>query len=101
MTEFTKDNKKLKSIDKLQMMEFIRTIREKQQTARQENIAKEAEEVITLSDFANTLFIAYHGTPLIQIDDNATPKDIVQQLSVIRNNYINAKIKDNRGIAAL
>lgn len=33
-------------------MEFIRTIRFKQQTAREENLAKEAEKVITLSDFA-------------------------------------------------
>lgn len=72
-------------------MEFIRTIRFKQQTAKEESLAKEAEKVITLSDFANTLYIAYNGVPYIQIDDNATPKDIIQQLSVVRNNYINAK----------
>lgn len=72
-------------------MEFIRTIRERQQTAKQESITKEAEQVITLSDFANTLYIAYNGVPYMQIDDNATPKDIIQKLSVIRNNYINAR----------
>lgn len=83
-------------------MEFIRTIREKQQTARQESILKEAEQVITLSDFNSTLFIAYNGTPLIQVEDNWTPKDIVQKLSVIRQNYVNAKSKQYFGkIAAV
>lgn len=82
-------------------MELIRSIKEKQQTARQENIAKEAENAIRIADFDNLLYIAYHGTPLIQIPDNATPKDIVQQLSVIRNNYINAKSKSSRGVAVL
>lgn len=72
-------------------MEFIRTIRFKQQTVKEESLAKEAEKVITLSDFANTLYIAYNGVPYIQIDDNATTKDIIQQLSIVRNNYINAK----------
>lgn len=74
-------------------MEFIRTIREKQQTAKQESITKEAERVITVSDFNNTIYIAYNGIPLIQIADNATSKDIVTQLSILRNNYINAKFK--------
>lgn len=44
-----------------------------------------------MSDFANILYIAYNGVPYIQIYDNATPKDIIQQLSVVRNNYINAR----------
>ena len=72
-------------------MEFIRTIREKQQTAKQESITKEAEQVITLSDFDNTIYIAYNGIPLVQIGDNSTTKDIIKQLSVIRNNYINVR----------
>lgn len=74
-------------------MEFIRTIREKQQTAKQESITKETEQVITLSDFDNTIYIAYNGIPLVQIGDNSTTKDIIKQLSVIRNNYINVRSK--------
>lgn len=79
-------------------MEFIRTIREKQQTAKQKSITKEAERVITLSDFDNTVYIAYNGIPLIQIADTATSKDIVTQLSILRNNYINARSKLTKGI---
>lgn len=80
-------------------MEFIRTIRERQQTARQENIERAAEEAITLADFDDNLFIAYHGTPLLQIADNATPKDILRQLAVIRGNYIASKSRSSRGVA--
>jgi hypothetical protein len=75
-------------------MEFIRTIREKQQTKRQAEIERQAEEFITLQDFDNELFIAYNGTPLAPIDPSWTTKEIVQQLSVFRTNYINSKIKN-------
>lgn len=78
-------------------MELIRTIREKQQTKRQAEIERQAEEFITLQDFDNELFIAYNGTPLAPIDPSWTTKEIVQQLSVFRTNYINSKIK-NQGL---
>ena len=82
-------------------MEFIRTLREKQRTQRQVEIEKQAEEIITLSDFDNSLFIAYNGTPLVPIDPTWTTKEIVQQLSVLRSNYINSKIKGSRMAAVL
>jgi hypothetical protein len=81
---------------KKNIMEFIRTIREKQQTKRQAEIERQAEEFITLQDFDNELFIAYNGTPLAPIDPSWTTKEIVQQLSVFRTNYINSKIKNQR-----
>lgn len=75
-------------------MELIRTIREKHQTARQENLQKDAEQIITLSDFDDNIYIAYNGTPLIAIDKDWTQKDILKQLSIVRQNYINAKSKN-------
>lgn len=77
-------------------MEFIRTIKQKQQASKQENIQREAEETITLSDFDSTLYIAYQGTPLIAIEDDWTPKDIVQKLAVLRGNYIKSKQSSRR-----
>lgn len=74
-------------------MEFIRTLREKHQTARQNDIALQAEARIRISDFNNTLFISYDGTPLVPIEKDWTTKEIVQQLSIMRNNYINSKTK--------
>lgn len=75
-------------------MEFIRTIREKHLTKRQDEITRQAESVITLQDFDSNLYIAYNGTPLAPIDPSWTTKEIVQQLSIFRNNFINSKMKD-------
>lgn len=75
-------------------MEFIRTIREKHQTARQEEIMKQAESLITLSDFDSSLYIAYQGTPLVPIEENWTSVEIVQKLKKLRENYINSKMKE-------
>lgn len=75
-------------------MEFIRTIKEKVQTKKQEEIHQVAEEIITLADFDSNLYIAYAGTPLVPIKEEWTSKEIVQELAKIRQNYINSKIKD-------
>ena len=75
-------------------MEFIRTIKEKEKTKRQEEIERMAEDIITIRDFDNSLFIAYNGTPLAPIEPSWTTKEIVQQLSVFRSNYINGKMKE-------
>lgn len=74
-------------------MGFIRTLRNKHQTAKQNDIAMQAEARIRVSDFDNTLFIAFDGTPLVPIEKDWTTKEIVQQLSIMRNNYINSKMK--------
>ena len=74
-------------------MEFIRTLREKSQTKRQEEIQKLAEEMLTLSDFESDLYIAYAGTPLMPVKEEWTSKEIVQELSKIRQNFINSKLK--------
>ena len=75
-------------------MEFIRTIKEKFQTEREEEIQKLSEEVITLSDFDSTLFIAYNGTPLIPIEESWTSKKIVEELQKLRQNYIKGKMRN-------
>ena len=75
-------------------MEFIRTIREKSQTRREHDIQRMSEQVITLSDFANSLYIAYEGTPFVPIQEDWTSKQIVEELSKLRQNFINAKLKE-------
>ena len=76
-------------------MEWIRTFREKQQTQRQADIERQAEELITLADFGNDLYIAYSGTAFVPIDPSWTTKEIVQQLSILRQNFVNSKMKEN------
>ena len=73
-------------------MELIRTIREKSQTKKEENLTKQAEYIITLSDFADSLYIAYEGTPLLPIKEEWTSKEILQELTKIRQNYIKSKL---------
>ena len=75
-------------------MEFIRSIREKSQTKAIENLEKMAEEIITVRDFDSSLFIAYNGTPLAPIEPSWTTKEIVQQLSIFRSNFVNSRLKD-------
>lgn len=51
------------------MMEFIRTLREKQQTSRQNNISEQACSTICLDDFDGKIYIACNGVPLIPVED--------------------------------
>ena len=76
-------------------MEFIRTIREKHRTARQMEIQQLAEDTITVQDFDDSLYIAYNGTPLAPIDPSWTTKEIIQQLTIFRTNFINGRMKEN------
>lgn len=75
-------------------MELIRTLREKTHTKRENEIHRQAEEMITLSDFDTSLYIAYQGTPLIPIKESWTSKEIYEELSKVRQNYINSKKKE-------
>ncbi len=85
-------------------MEFIRTLREKHQTKRRAKIELKAEELITLADFNDSIYIAYNGTPLAPIDPSWTTKEIVQQLTIFRKNFIESRLKDeglHKRLAAL
>lgn len=77
------------------MMEFIRTIREKSQSKREETIQKEAESRIRIADFDSTLYIAYDGTPLVAIEKDWATDKIIERLSAIRQNYIKSRTKDS------
>lgn len=77
-------------------MGFIRTIREKYQTKHQEELQRQAEDLITLSDFDSTLYFAYAGAPFIPIQEDWTSKMIAEELGKLRQNYINIKAKERK-----
>lgn len=85
------------------MMEWIRTIREKQQSSRQKDINQQAHMIICLDDFDGKIFIAYNGAPLIPVEEGWTQKEILAKLDETRNSYINYKLKqlDLPKVAAL
>ena len=75
-------------------MEFSRTIKEKQITKHQDDLMKQAEDKICISDFDDNLFIAFEGTPLIPIEEDWLPQDIIAELSKLRQSYVKGKMKD-------
>ena len=79
-------------------MQWIRDFKEKQITQRQADIQRQAEDTIQLSDFDNSLFIAYNGVPLVPIDKDWTSVQIIEELSKLRQNYINSRMKE-QGLA--
>lgn len=76
------------------VMEFIRTIREKHLTAKENEIKRQAEELIYVADFIDSLYIAYNGVPLVPIEKDWTTKEILEKLHSTRTNYITAKCKE-------
>ena len=76
-------------------MEFIRTLRERQQTRRQADIQEQAEALIRVADFADDLYIAYNGVSLVPIEKDWTSVQILHELNKLRQNYVKSKMKGN------
>lgn len=74
-------------------MEFIRSLKQKQQIAQQNNIIEQAHSSICLEDFDNMIYIAYNGAPLIPVESNWTQKEILSKLEETRNSFIRYKQK--------
>ena len=82
-------------------MEFFKKLREKSQSKLMEDIQERSKEVITLTDFGSSLYIAYNGTSLVEIDKTWTSDEILLELSKLRQNYINSNMKGSRSVAML
>lgn len=72
-------------------MEFLNNYRSKRNASRQKDLDNQAITAITLTDFSNKIFIAYNNTPLVPIEDNWTPQQILAKLEETRKSYINYK----------
>ena len=80
-------------------MELIRTLKEKRQTNKQikhqRQFIQASEDYIRLSDFDNDMYIAYNDLPLVPVDRNWTVPQILEKLNEVRQNYVNAKMKED------
>lgn len=74
-------------------MELFKTIREKHETSKQENVRRHAEELITIEDFDGSLYIAIGDIPAILINGKTTVSEAIEQLENLRENYINYLMK--------
>lgn len=73
---------------------LFKTLKEKDRKRRKESIERLAGDIIHLSDFEDGIYIAYDGTPLVPIDPSSTPAEILSELSKVRNNFINSRMKE-------
>ena len=82
-------------------MEFFKSLREKSQIRKEEDIQRQAEILIRVSDFDEGLYISYNGIPLVPIDKDWATKEIIEELSILRNNYIKSKMKESSRVTAV
>ena len=75
-------------------MGLVSFIKEKDKNRKVNLIKTQAVDSITLLDFESTMYIAFNGIPLIPVEEDKTPKEIIEELQKVRRNYINAKIKE-------
>lgn len=75
-------------------MKWFESLKEEINRKREKSIRRLAEETVTLSDYAGRIYIAYNGVPLIVVNDDWSPKDILNKLTEIRVLYTTIK-KDN------
>lgn len=73
-------------------MNLLKRLREKHRAARQRDFQRQAEEAICLADFNDSLYIAFNGIPCDPVNQEWTPKEILERLSTLRNNYVNVKM---------
>lgn len=82
-------------------MEFFKSLREKSQIRKEEDIQRQAEILIRVSDFDEGLYISYNGIPLVPIDKDWATKEIIEELSILRTNYIKSRMKESSRVTAI
>ena len=82
-------------------MEFFKSLREKSQIRKEEDIQRQAEILIRVSDFDEGLYISYNGIPLVPIDKDWATKEIIEELSILRTNYIKSRMKESSRVTAV
>lgn len=74
------------------MVEFIKSFKEKQRTRHFAAIKQQAEDTIYLSDFNNKVYIAVNGSPLVEVQEQWTSKEMMVELGKLRDNFIRSKM---------
>ena len=75
-------------------MNLFSTLREKSHERKHEVIQSQAQELITLNDFENRLYIAYSGNPLVVIEEDLPAFEVLKKLQEVRGYFIDAKMKN-------
>lgn len=81
----------MKSLD---WKEWLEGRREQSRRKRAEEVKRAAVELVTLSDYAGSVYVAFAGNPLFALSEKTTMAEAVEKLNDIRANYIVAKLND-------
>lgn len=74
-------------------MGFSEGRKERNINAHQKYVETLAKETITLDTFDGKLFIAYDDTPVMAVEPDWTPENIVGKLEEMRGHFIESKMK--------
>lgn len=74
------------------MINWIKKLREKSRENSISEIREQSEYAVTVTDFEGDLYFAFNNTPMIHINKEWTSEDIIDELSILRQNFINAKV---------
>lgn len=77
-------------------MQLLSNLRAKRQENRKKEIESQARQRIGIKDFDGELFFAYDGTPLLPVEENATPKEMLATPGTLRENFVKSKLTESR-----
>jgi hypothetical protein len=82
-------------------MNIFSDLKAKRRESRKKEIESQARQRIGIKDFDGALYFAYDGTPLLPIEDSATPKAMLDTLVTLRENYVKSRLSEScsRGMA--
>lgn len=77
-------------------MNLFSDFKAKRRESRKKEIESQATQRIGIKDFDGELFFAYDGTPLLPVEDSATPKAMLATLGTLRDNFVKSKLTESR-----
>lgn len=72
-------------------MNIFAKLKQDRREAKERELTRQAHQRIGVRDFEGSLYIAYDGTPLVPVKDEWTPKDIVDKINILRDNYVKGR----------
>lgn len=76
-------------------MKIFDNFKKRHQEAKETELMLQAKRRISSKSFKENLYISFDDTPIILIEENISPKEIVKKIKVLRENYVHAKMSDD------
>ena len=80
----------------MNLFNLFSNFKTKRRENRKKEIESQARQRIGIKDFDGALYFAYDGTPLLPVEDSATPKAMLDTLVTLRENYVKSRLSESR-----